>query len=112
MAKEKLRHGLTRKEILELFRHQEGKCALSGIELELRGEPGAEEVYDPTTGKRISIDHSHETNLIRGLRVQKVNWLVEQWDHGSYGSLSKPPELSAYQENPPAFAVIGKRQFV
>jgi len=108
----KKRHGLTAADIRSIYDHQDGKCALSGIQLELRGEPGFEEVYDPTTGKRISIDHDHDTGEIRGLLIQKVNWLVDQWEQGSYGALSKPIELSSYQKNPPAFKAIGRRIFV
>jgi hypothetical protein len=112
MASEpKKRHGLSHQEIRAIFDAQGGKCALSGVALELRGDAGVEEVYDPTTGKRIAIDHDHETGLIRGLLIQKVNWLVDQWEQGSYGALSKPAELTAYQQNPPAFGVIGQRTF-
>jgi len=31
------------------------------------------------------------------------------WELGSYGHLSKPPELTKYQENPPAFTAVGKQ---
>jgi|GEM_PF-1982695 len=111
MAKPKNRHGLAFEEIRAIFDFQGGRCALSGIQLELRGEPGMEEVYDPTTNKRISIDHDHSTGTIRGLLVQKVNWLVDQWEQGSYGNLSKPIELTRYQEQPPAVRAIGVRIF-
>ena len=109
----KPRHGLTFQEIRAIYDHQGGKCALSGVPLELRGEPGCEEVYDPTTKskQRVSIDHDHETGFVRGLLIQKVNWLVDQWEKGSYGHLSKPHELTEYQQNPPAFEAIGKKIF-
>ena len=70
------------------------------------------EVYDPTTNKRISIDHDHVTGFIRGLLIQKVNWLVDQWEQNSYGVLSMPPEILAYKENPPAFTAIGKVKYI
>ena len=98
------RHGITNEQIYAIAAAQEFRCPLSGFELEIREG----EIYDPTTGKRISIDHDHTTGYIRGLLVQKVNWLIDQWEQNSYGKLSMPPEILAYKENPPAFAVIGK----
>ena len=76
------RHGLTVEQIYSLAEHQNFECPLSGVKLEVRDG----EIYDPTTGKRISIDHDHTTGLIRGLLVQKANWLI---DHDRY--------LCAYQ---------------
>ena len=70
------------------------------------------EIYDPTTNKRIAIDHDHGTGYIRGLLIQKVNWLVDQWEQNSYGKLSMPPEIVAYKNNPPAFAVLGKITYI
>jgi len=102
------RHGLTLEQIYQLAETQNFKCALSGIALEIRDS----EIYDPTTGKRISIDHDHSTGFIRGLLIQKVNWLVDQWEQNSYGKLSMPPEIVAYKENPPAYKVFGKVKYV
>ena len=45
---------------------------------------------------------------IRGILSEKVNWLERQWDLGSYGNLSKPPELTNYQNNPPAVQLLGE----
>jgi hypothetical protein len=102
------RHGLTLEQIFQLAEAQEFKCPLSGIALEvLDGE-----IYDPTTSKRISIDHDHQTGLIRGLLIQKVNWLVDQWEQNSYGDLSMPPEILEYKQNPPAFKVVGKIKYI
>ena len=102
------RHGLTEEQIYRLAEAQDFLCPLSGIKLEIRDG----EVYDPTTGKRISIDHDHTTGYIRGLLIQKVNWLVDQWEQNSYGKLSLPPEILEYKNNPPAFKVIGKVVYV
>ena len=101
------RHGLTVEQIYSLAEHQNFECPLSGVKLEVRDG----EIYDPTTGKRISIDHDHTTGLIRGLLIQKVNWLIDQWEQNSYGKLSMPPEILNYKNNPPAFSAIGRIKY-
>ena len=68
-------------------------------------------VIDPTTNKAVSVDHDHNTGLIRGIVVQKVNWLLDQWEQGSYGHLEKPDSLTEYQNNPPANKIIGDVSF-
>ena len=73
----------------KLAEFQGFKCPLSGMELVVKEG----EIYDPTTNKRIAIDHDHQTGFIRGLLIQKVNWLVDQWEQNSYGVLSMPPEI-------------------
>lgn len=98
------RHGLTNEQIYKLAEFQKLKCPLSGIDLIVKEG----EIYDPTTNKRIAIDHDHETGWIRGLLIQKVNWLVDQWEQNSYGALSMPPEILKYKESPPAFESIGR----
>ena len=102
------RHGLTIEQIYQLAEFQEFKCQLSGMELVVRDG----EIYDPTTNKRIAIDHDHQSGFIRGLLIQKVNCLVDQWEQNSYGILSMPPEILAYKQNPPAFKVLGKITYV
>ena len=102
------RHGLTNEQIFALAEAQGFICPLSKIAREVREG----EIYDPTTGKRIAIDHDHDTGFIRGLLIQKVNWLVDQWEQNSYGTLSMPPEILEYKNNPPAFAVIGKVLYI
>jgi hypothetical protein len=102
------RHGLTVEQIYLLAEFQDFKCPLSGIELVVKDG----EIYDPTTRKRISIDHDHQSGFIRGLLIQKVNWLVDQWEQNSYGKLSMPPEILNYKEDPPAFKVLGKITYI
>jgi hypothetical protein len=102
------RHGLTVEQIYLLAEFQGFKCPLSGMDLVVKEG----EIYDPTTNKRIAIDHDHQTGFIRGLLIQKVNWLVDQWEQNSYGNLSMPPEILEYKQNPPAFKVLGKITYV
>ena len=102
------RHGLTNEQIYQLAEAQGFECPLSGKKLIVRGG----EVFDPTTKKRIAIDHCHKTGYIRGLLIQKVNWLVDQWEQNSYGKLSMPPEIIEYKNNPPAFAALGKIKYI
>ena len=102
------RHGLTLEQIYKLAEAQNFECPLSGEKLEVRDG----EIYDPTSGKRISIDHDHKTGLIRGLLIEKVNWLIDQWEHLSYGKLPMPHEIVEYKNNPPAFNAIGKIKYI
>ena len=102
------RHGISEEQIFKIAEVQGFMCALLKVPLKIVDG----EIYDPTTNKRISIDHDHTSGFIRGLLIQKVNWLVDQWEQNSYGSLSMPPEILEYKENPPAFQVIGKVQYV
>ena len=86
---------------------QDWTCPLSQVKfIERDGR-----VIDPTTNKAVSVDHCHTSGLIRGILIQKINWLIDQWDQGSYGILSRPLEITTYLDNPPAFAVIGEVQF-
>ena len=100
----KRRHGPTNEQILQLAEAQGFECPLSGKKLIVKDG----DVFDSTTKKQIAIDHDHTTGFIRGLLIQKVNWLVDQWEQNSYGKLSMPPEIIEYKKNPPAFAVLGK----
>jgi hypothetical protein len=102
------RHGLTNEQIYELAKYQNFECPLSKVKFEIRDG----EIYDPTTGKRIAIDHDHKDGWIRGLLIQKVNWLVDQWEQNSYGQLSMPPEILEYKKNPPAFKCLGNLKYV
>ena len=108
VSKIKGRHGLTVEQIYELAKFQSFKCPLSGFELKVIDG----EIYDPTTNKRISIDHDHQTGYIRGLLVQKVNGLVDQWEQNSYGKLTMPEEIRRYKSDPPAFQVLGKILYI
>ena len=103
-------HGLTQEEIFEIASYQNFRCAITNVNFEIRDGV----IYDPTMPngawfKRVSVDHDHQTNVIRGLLIQKANWLIDQWDLGSYGSLTIPAEILSYKANPPAVQAIGQR---
>ena len=98
-------HGLTPEQYINILKFQNFKCALSGIEFKYNKE---KQKFVDVNGKAPPIDHDHATGFIRGILSEKVNWLERQWELGSYGHLSKPPELTKYQENPPAFTAVGK----
>ena len=112
----KNRHGMTLEEYYVLLKYQEFKCPVSGFEF----------VYDPEKKKFIDtkggispskkrdappVDHCHETGYVRGILSENINLLENQWGHGTYGTITKPPELTKYQENPPAYECIGKVKF-
>ena len=44
-------------------------------------------------------------------KVKKLNLLLDQWEKKTYGDLSKPKELTNYQNDPPSFKCIGKVKY-
>ena len=104
ITKQNLR-GLTHEQFIELIKYQNFRCALSGKKFEYKEDL---QKFIDVTGKAPPIDHDHETGFIRGILSQKVNWLERQWELDSYGHLSKPKELTEYQQDPPAFQCIGR----
>ena len=108
ISKQTTLHGLTPKQYIDLMEYQNFECALSGIKFQYDSE---KQKFVDVNKKAPPIDHDHETMLIRGILSEKINWLVDQWEHGSYGKLSKPQELTDYQKNPPAFNIIGKIKY-
>ena len=98
-------HGLTKNQYLELLEGQYFRCPLSGNEFVYSSE---KKKFHDVNGKAPPVDHDHVSGFIRGILSEKVNWLERQWELGSYGILSKPPELTDYQEDPPAFQIIGR----
>mgnify|MGYP001395655924 CR=1 FL=1 len=105
-------HGLSLQQYYDLLKYQEFKCPVSGFEFSYDSEK--KKFIDTKGGwkfskKRIAppIDHSHETGYIRGILSENINLLENQWGHGTYGPITKPPELTEYQKNPPAEKCIG-----
>ena len=110
------RHGLTLEEYYALLKYQGFKCPVSGFLFEY--DPAKKKFVDTKGGWKFSkkraappVDHCHGTGYIRGILSENINLLENQWGHGTYGSITKPPELTEYQENPPAYNCIGKVKF-
>ena len=101
-------HGLSPEQYLSLMKYQNFQCVLSGIVFKYSPEKFK---FIDRNSKAPPIDHDHDTGFIRGILSEKVNWLERQWELGSYGKLSKPNELTEYQNNSPAFKVIGKIKY-
>ena len=101
-------HGLSPAQYIQLMEFQKFKCYLSGIEFKYDKE---KQKFIDVNGKAPPIDHDHSTMNIRGILSEKVNWLERQWELGSYGKLSKPHELTDYQNNPPAIQVLGEVKY-
>ena len=85
----------------------------------LTGEPSGDKLASTVIdkeGRKSSIiappvDHDHNTGFIRGILSEKVNLLLDQWEKKTYGNLSKPKELTDYQNDPPAYKCIGKVKY-
>ncbi len=60
-SKLKNRYGLTPDEYDEMFEAQSGRCAICG---------------SPPEGKRLSVDHDHQTDEVRGLLCQPCNLVL------------------------------------
>jgi hypothetical protein len=100
------RRGLRASELLKIATHQGMQCPLSGNRFEVNDKG---QVIDTATKKQAHIDHDHASGLIRGLLSEKLNWLVDEFEKGSYGFLSEPQELKNYRSSPPAFIAIGEK---
>ena len=101
-------HGLKPEQYLSLMEHQNFKCCVSGNEFKYSKE---KQKFIDVNGKAPPIAHDHETGNIRGILSEKINWLERQWELGSYGMLSKPPELTEYKKNPPAIKLLGEIKY-
>jgi len=55
-------YGLTGHELLHLAREQEFRCAICRAE--------------PETGRRLAVDHDHETGAVRGLLCRRCNMAI------------------------------------
>ncbi len=110
------KHGMTLQQYYDLLKYQNFKCPVSGFEFEY--DPVKKKFIDTKGGWQFSkkrfappVDHCHETGCIRGILSENINLLENQWGHGTYGPITKPPELTRYQEDPPAYQCIGKVEF-
>ena len=65
---------------MQLAKAQNFTCPLSKVKFEIING----RVIDPTTKKAVQVDHDHNTGFVRGVLIQKINWLVDQWQQGSW----------------------------
>ena len=109
-------HGMTLEEYFCLLKYQQFKCPISQFEFEY--DDVKKKFVDTKGGWKFSkkraappVDHCHDTGYIRGILSENINLLENQWEHGTYGPITKPPQLTDYQNNPPAYQCIGKVEF-
>ena len=105
--------GMTPDQYITLMEFQKFSCPLSGKKFEYSIH---EKKFIDKEGRKSSIiappvDHDHNSGFIRGILSEKLNLLLDQWEKKTYGNLSKPKELTDYQNNPPAFQCIGKVKY-
>ena len=105
--------GMTPDQYIILMEFQNFSCPLSGKKFKYSAK---EKKFIDIEGRQTSIiappvDHDHKTGLIRGILSEKLNLLLDQWEKKTYGNLSKPKELTNYQNNPPAYKCIGKVKY-
>ncbi|MDC3071845.1 endonuclease VII domain-containing protein [Candidatus Pelagibacter sp.] len=105
--------GMTPEQYIKLMEFQKFSCPLSGKKFKYSFE---EKKFIYKEGRKSSIiappvDHDHNTGFIRGILSEKLNLLLDQWEKKTYGNLSKPKELTDYQNDPPAYKCIGKIKY-
>ena len=105
--------GMTPDQYIILMEFQNFSCPLSGKKFKYSAK---EKKFIDIEGRQTNIiappvDHDHKTGLIRGILSEKLNLLLDQWEKKTYGNLSKPKELTNYQNNPPAYKCIGKVKY-
>ena len=105
--------GMTPEQYITLMEFQNFSCPLSGKKFKYSFE---EKKFLDKEGRKSRIiappvDHDHKTGFIRGILSEKVNLLLDQWEKKTYGNLSKPKELTDYQNDPPAYKCIGKVKY-
>ena len=105
--------GMTPDQYINLMEFQNFSCPLSGKKFEYSHD---KKKFVDKEGRKSSIiappvDHNHITGFIRGILSEKLNLLLDQWERKTYGDLSKPKELTNYQNDPPAFRCIGKVKY-
>ena len=105
--------GMTPDQYITLMEFQKFSCPLSGKKFEYSIH---EKKFIDKEGRKSSIiappvDHDHNSGFIRGILSEKLNLLLDQWEKKTYGNLSKPKELTDYQNNLPAFKYTEKVKY-
>ena len=105
--------GMTPEQYITLMEFQNFPCPLSGKKFKYSFEE--KKFLDKEVRKSSIIappvDHDHKTGFIRSILSEKLNLLLDQWEKKTYGDLSKPKELTDYQNDPPAYKCIGKVKY-
>jgi Autographiviridae endonuclease VII len=83
-------YGITVEQYDNMIRVQKGLCAIC--------------TDTCATGQRLSVDHNHQTNEIRGLLCRRCNTLVANLENNTKLLI----KAHVYLQNPPASAVLNK----
>jgi len=111
------RRGVKNSELFAILKQQGMRCPLSGREFIIQFCYTKKDkilycrIIDPTTGKQAPIDHDHKTGRVRGIVIEKINWLLDEFHKGSYGGLNQPEGMISYHNNPPAQEVCKNLKF-
>ena len=82
-------YGITLAQYDQILEAQGGVCAVCG---------------EPPKGLRLSVDHDHQTGIVRGL----LCWFDNQKVIGRHRDGSRLRAAADYLDDPPALAVIGE----
>ena len=88
----KFKYGLTIEEYDEMFKRQNGLCAVCG-------KPETFCHQDTKVPTRLSVDHSHDTGKVRGLLCRKCNQLIGFADDNTNILLNAMTYLNGFKEN-------------
>ncbi len=86
----KRKYGITKEQYEQLLSLQNGRCAICGKEKQ-------------TSGKRLGIDHCHNSALVRGILCESCNALLgsiearEDWMSKAQNYLTNPPAFSLFK---------------
>ena len=87
---------------------------ITSLEISLPSPPKKRSELAPYRGKAdsIALTNRYTNEKIRAdAGSKKLNLLLDQWEKQTYGKLSKPKELTDYQNDPPAYKCIGKVKY-
>lgn len=77
---------LTTTDVLALYRQQQGRCAVSGLQFRLDGDPGRARPFAPSID-RIKSNRAYELGNVR-LVCSCINMLMNEWGDSVYATLA------------------------